>query len=170
MSRTTYVAAWHASAIRILFEGPFGQAYYLGERFIRQTRGVADPDIPHSSLSVIRVVDDLQDGLELDLLMIGEDSDRYHDPGDFTAFLHTRVMVPLTPSVARAMPEVAAAAAAVGASGAPGGGAPAVASIPRFPVIPTEIVYMRPDGVIEQIPLEHNEERDSRLAFTPGVE
>ncbi|GMQ08912.1 hypothetical protein CsSME_00052449 [Camellia sinensis var. sinensis] len=33
-SRMTYVATWHASTIRILFEGPFGWAYYLGERFI----------------------------------------------------------------------------------------------------------------------------------------
>lgn len=156
--------------MRILFKGPFGQAYYLGERFIHQTWGVANPNIPHPSPPGMRVVDDLQDGLELDLLMIGEDGDRHHKPDDFTAFLHTRVMVPLTPSVARAMPEVAAAAVAVGAGGAPAGGALAVASIPRFSVIPTEIVYMRPDGVIERIPLEHNEERDRRLVFTPGVE
>ncbi|GMP86714.1 hypothetical protein CsSME_00039390 [Camellia sinensis var. sinensis] len=30
-------------------------------------------------------------------------------------------------------------------------------------MIPTKIVYMRPDRVIEQIPLEHIEERDRRL-------
>ncbi|GMP59919.1 hypothetical protein CsSME_00023000 [Camellia sinensis var. sinensis] len=33
--KMTYVAVWHASTMRILFEDPFGRAYYLGERFIR---------------------------------------------------------------------------------------------------------------------------------------
>ncbi|GMP62700.1 hypothetical protein CsSME_00024698 [Camellia sinensis var. sinensis] len=37
-------------------------------------------------------------------------------------------------------------------------------------MILTEVVYMRPNGVIEQIPLEHIKERDCRLVMAPGVE
>ncbi|KAL7201637.1 hypothetical protein ACSBR1_033357 [Camellia fascicularis] len=59
VSRTTYVAAWHASTMRILFEGPFSWAYYLGERFICQTRGVANTNIPYPLPLGMRVVDDL---------------------------------------------------------------------------------------------------------------
>ncbi|XP_028073225.1 uncharacterized protein LOC114275391 [Camellia sinensis] len=70
-ARMTYVAAWHASTIRILFEGPFGRAYYLGERFIRQTRGVADPDILHPPPQGMQVVDDLHDRPQIDFLMLG---------------------------------------------------------------------------------------------------
>ncbi|KAL7250487.1 hypothetical protein ACSBR1_012490 [Camellia fascicularis] len=60
-ARTTNIAAWHAFTMRILFEGAFGRAYYLGERFIYQTRGVVDPDIPHTPPPNMRVVDDLHD-------------------------------------------------------------------------------------------------------------
>ncbi|KAI7988826.1 Protein MAINTENANCE OF MERISTEMS, partial [Camellia lanceoleosa] len=139
------------------------------KRFIRQTWGITDPDIPHPPPLDMRVVDKLHDGLKLDLLMIGKDGDRYHKAGDFTTFLHTRVMAPLTPGVARAMLEIAVVSTArVG--NVPVGGARAVAPIPGLPVIPTEIIYMRPDGVIEQIPLEPIEERDRRLVFALGVE
>ncbi|GMP41659.1 hypothetical protein CsSME_00011680 [Camellia sinensis var. sinensis] len=101
--------------------------------------------------------------------MIGEDGDRHHEPGDFTTFLHTRVMAPLTPGVARAVPEVVVALAA-GASDMLIGGASAVAPIPGLLLFPTEIMYMRPDGVINQIPLEPVEERDGKLVFALGVE
>ncbi|GMP93691.1 hypothetical protein CsSME_00043416 [Camellia sinensis var. sinensis] len=77
VSRKTYTTAWHASTMRILFEDPFGRVYYLIERFFGQTWGVADPDIPHPPPPGIKVVDDLQDSPELDLLMIGEDGDRH---------------------------------------------------------------------------------------------
>ncbi|XP_028098435.1 uncharacterized protein LOC114298128 [Camellia sinensis] len=101
--------------------------------------------------------------------MIGEDGDRHHEPGDFTTFLHTRVMAPLTPGVARAVPEVVVALAA-GAGDMLIGGASAVAPIPGLLLFPTEIMYMRPDGVINQIPLEPVEERDRKLVFALGVE
>ncbi|KAL7246091.1 hypothetical protein ACSBR2_001260 [Camellia fascicularis] len=72
---TTYVTTWHASTMQILFEAPFGRAYYLGERFIHQTRGIANPDIPHPPIPVMRVVDELQNDPQIDLLMLGEDGD-----------------------------------------------------------------------------------------------
>ncbi|GMP25651.1 hypothetical protein CsSME_00002412 [Camellia sinensis var. sinensis] len=37
-------------------------------------------------------------------------------------------------------------------------------------MIPIEIMYMYPDGVIEQIPLKRIKERDRRLVFAPGIE
>ncbi|GMP81949.1 hypothetical protein CsSME_00036471 [Camellia sinensis var. sinensis] len=129
------------------------------QTFICQTRGVADPDIPHPPPASMR----------LDLLMIGEDGDRYHEPSDFTTFLRTWAMAPLTPGVARVVPEVTTALA-TGASDVPIRGAPTVAPIPGLPVLLTEIVYMCPDGVIEQIPLEPIEKRDRRLVFARGVE
>lgn len=92
--------------------------------------------------------------------MIGEDGDRYHEPDDFLTFLRTWVMASLTPGVARA----------AGAGDAPIGGGPTAAPIPGLPVLPIEIMYMRPDGVLEQISLEPIEERDRRLMFDPGVE
>lgn len=101
----------------------------------------------------------------IDLLMEGEDGDRYHMAGDFTTFLHTRVMASFTPGVARAVPKVAA-----GAGNAPARGAPAVAPIPGFPVISTEITYMRLNGVLEQIPIDEIEERDRRIVFALGIE
>ncbi|KAL7212438.1 hypothetical protein ACSBR2_015179 [Camellia fascicularis] len=168
VSRSIYVAAWHAFTMRILFEGPFSQAYYLEERFIRHTRGVANPDIPHPPLPIMKVVDELQDGPQIDLLMLGEIGNRHHKPDDFTIFLHTRVMAPLTPGMARTVPEVAVAATA--ASDTPAGGALAVAPIPGFLVIPVKIMCIRSDGVIEQIPLERIEERDRRLVFAPSIE
>ncbi|GMP59920.1 hypothetical protein CsSME_00023001 [Camellia sinensis var. sinensis] len=70
-------------------------------------------------------------------------------------------MAPLTQGVARIIPEAAAAAAR---------GAPAVIPIPRLPVIPTEVIYIRLDGVLEQIPLEHIEKRDRRLVIAPSIE
>lgn len=69
------------------------------------------------------------------------------NPRDFTTFLHTWVMAPRTLGVVCAVPEVAIAAAVAG--DAPAGGAPAIAPILGFTVIPTEIMYKRPDGVIE---------------------
>ncbi|GMP54700.1 hypothetical protein CsSME_00019778 [Camellia sinensis var. sinensis] len=111
VSRVTYTTTWHASTMRIRFEGLFGRAYYLGERFIRQTQGATDPDVPHPPSAGMSVVDDLRDGIGLDLLMIGDDGDRHHEPGDFTTFLRTRVMAPLTPGMARAILEIGAAAA-----------------------------------------------------------
>ncbi|KAI7979642.1 Protein MAINTENANCE OF MERISTEMS, partial [Camellia lanceoleosa] len=132
-------------------------------------QGVADPDVPYSHPTGMRVVDDLWDGFDLDLLMIGEDGDRHHEPGDFMTFLETWVMAPLIPGIACAIPAVAVAPA-VGVGDAPIGGGLATAPIPRLPVLPTEIMYMCPDGVIEQIPLEPIEERDRKLVFAPCVE
>lgn len=128
---------------------------------------MADPDVPHPPPAGMRVIDDLQDGPDLDLLMIGEDGDRHHEPGDFMTFLRTWVMAPLTSGVAHAIPEVAAA---TGAGDAPIGGGPAATPIPGLPVLRTEIMYIRPNGVIEQIQLEPIEERDRRLVFSPDVE
>ncbi|GMP74020.1 hypothetical protein CsSME_00031560 [Camellia sinensis var. sinensis] len=136
---------------------------------ITADQGVVDPDISHPPLAGIRVVDDLQDGPELDLLMIGEDGDNHHELGGFAIFLHIRVMAPFTPGVARAVLEVAAAPV-VGVGDALIRDTPAVAPNPGLPVLPTEIVYMRPDRVIKQISLEPIEERDRRLVFALGVE
>ncbi|KAL7180439.1 hypothetical protein ACSBR1_043608 [Camellia fascicularis] len=144
--RTTYTAAWHASTIRILFQGPFGQAYYMGERFIRQTRGVADPDVPFPPPPIMRVVDELQDGPQINLLMSGEDGDRHHMPGDFTALLHSRVIAPLTPGIARDVPKIAAAAA-IGVD-VPAGGVSAVGPLPGFPTIPTAITFIYPRQLV----------------------
>ncbi|XP_028071389.1 protein MAINTENANCE OF MERISTEMS-like [Camellia sinensis] len=60
-SRATYAATWYASTMRILFEGPFGRAYYLGERFIRQTRGVAHSDVSHPPPPGMKTVDEIHD-------------------------------------------------------------------------------------------------------------
>ncbi|XP_028116140.1 uncharacterized protein LOC114313905 [Camellia sinensis] len=74
-SRATYATAWYASAMWILFEGPFGRAYYLEERFICQTQGVTHPDVLHPPPPGMRSVDEIQDGRTIDLLMEGEDDD-----------------------------------------------------------------------------------------------
>lgn len=111
----------------------------------------------------MRVVNSLCDGHQIDFLMLEEDNNQHHEPDDFTTFLQTQVMVPLTHGVARATPEFAAVAAR-------GAAAAAAAPAPGFPMIPTEVIYMRPDGVIEQIPFEHIEETDRRLVFAHSVE
>ena len=100
---------------------------------------LADPNIPHPPPPGMRVVDDLQPRPELALLMTSEDGNRHHKPGDFMTFFHTRVMAPLTPGVARAVPEVAIAPASR-AGDAPIGGAPATTPIPGLPVLSTEIM------------------------------
>ncbi|GMP27487.1 hypothetical protein CsSME_00003455 [Camellia sinensis var. sinensis] len=70
-------------------------------------------------------------------------------------------MASLTQGMARAIPEVTVAAAT---------GALVAAPTPGLPVIPTEVIYMQPNGLIEQIPLEHIKERDRRLVIAPDVE
>lgn len=55
-------------------------------------------------------------------------------------------MAPLTWGVARVLPEAAAAVARYSPTAK---GAPAVAPILGLLAIPTEVVYMRPDEVIE---------------------
>ncbi|CAL5404346.1 unnamed protein product [Camellia sinensis] len=94
-SQFQFAGAWGASRYRILFEGPVGRAWFLGERFMRQTLGYPAQEIPSPPPLDMRSTESLT-SQEVSDLMQGVDAVLFHKEGKYTTYLHTYLMPPLT--------------------------------------------------------------------------
>lgn len=93
--RGQYVGAWATSRFRILLEGPVCRAWFLSERFMRQTVGLADLIIPMVPPESMRSPDSLSID-DITQFMWGLDADCFRVEGDYAAFIQTHLMPPLT--------------------------------------------------------------------------
>lgn len=83
-----YIASCETFRMRVVLEGPFCRAWYLGKRFTHQTSGQANPCIPFPRPPpLLRTANDITDGALIDDLMMGLDTDLLHGPRDYTTFL-----------------------------------------------------------------------------------
>ena len=57
--RLQFAGGWGSSRYRILFEGPGGRAWFLGECFLRQTMGFLELSVPSAPPDDIRLADRL---------------------------------------------------------------------------------------------------------------
>ncbi|GMP42091.1 hypothetical protein CsSME_00011948 [Camellia sinensis var. sinensis] len=90
-----YAGGWATSRYRILFEGPAGRAWFLGERFMRQTMSYPHQDIPSAPPVDMRSTEGLapQDVVST---MLGTDVLLHLEEGDYATYHHTYLMPPLT--------------------------------------------------------------------------
>ncbi|XP_028100035.1 uncharacterized protein LOC114299475 isoform X2 [Camellia sinensis] len=93
--RFRFLGGWSASRYRTLFEGPVGRAWFLGDRFLCQTLGHPDQDIPLAPLEDMRSTEDLTpQGVEVAIL--GNDVMLFLEEGEYATYRHTYLMPPLT--------------------------------------------------------------------------
>ncbi|GMP77497.1 hypothetical protein CsSME_00033759 [Camellia sinensis var. sinensis] len=74
--RDQYMGARETAQFRVLLEGPIYRAWYLGERFLRQTLGLPEQIVPRPPSTHMRHTE--------------------RDEGDYTNFIQTYLMRPLT--------------------------------------------------------------------------
>ncbi|GMP80647.1 hypothetical protein CsSME_00035667 [Camellia sinensis var. sinensis] len=152
-TRFQFSGGWAASRYRILFEGPIGRAWFLGDRFMRQTMGYPEQSVPATP------PDDMQsaEGLtpqDVNSAILGTDVLLHLEEGEYATYRHTYLMPPLTgvrtpmrrsagmPSSSRAR---AADIPSTSRAGTSRGGAGLVPPIPLtyyhagWPDIPTEL-------------------------------
>ena len=55
--RFQFTGGWGASRYRLLFEGPVGRAWFLGDRFLRQVWGYTSQDPPSAPPVDMRIAD-----------------------------------------------------------------------------------------------------------------
>ncbi|KAL7212351.1 hypothetical protein ACSBR2_015103 [Camellia fascicularis] len=155
--RFQFAGAWGVSRYRILFEGPVGRAWFLGDRFLRQVWGYPTQDLPSAPPDDMRTADRLTPQ-EAVSVMLGTDAVLHLEEGEYATYRHTYLMPSLTgvhsptrrsagmPSSSRArtadIPSTSRASTSRG-----GGGL--VPPIPlthfhaRWPEIPTELTGWR---------------------------
>ncbi|GMP90604.1 hypothetical protein CsSME_00041652 [Camellia sinensis var. sinensis] len=90
-----FAGGWGATRYRLLFEGPVGRAFFLGERFLRQVWGFTSQDPPAAPPADMRIADVL---ISRDVVnaMLGTDALLYIEEGDYATYRHTYLMPPLT--------------------------------------------------------------------------
>ncbi|KAI7997899.1 Protein MAINTENANCE OF MERISTEMS, partial [Camellia lanceoleosa] len=84
-----------ASQYRILFEGPVGRAWFLGERFLRQVWGYTSQDPPSAPPVEMRTADRLS-SWDVVNAMLGTDALLHLEEGDYATYRHIYLMPPLT--------------------------------------------------------------------------
>ncbi|KAL7228205.1 hypothetical protein ACSBR2_007005 [Camellia fascicularis] len=84
--RDQYAGAWGTSQLRILLEGPFCWAWFLGERFVHQTVGLPAPVVPMPPPTSMRTADSLPAEAVIQFMM-GLDADYFRAEGDYTTFI-----------------------------------------------------------------------------------
>ncbi|GMP84840.1 hypothetical protein CsSME_00038212 [Camellia sinensis var. sinensis] len=158
--RDHYEGAGETAYCRILLEGPVCRAWYLGERFLRQTLGLSEQIVPGLPPAHMRdterfVAQDMRD------YTIGWGAEHHRGEGDYAEYVRTYIMRPLSggrrAEGERPAVPVARAGAGVGAgtlrrarvhgrSGARGGRGTG------WPALPTVLSYRGQDGATYQIP------------------
>ena len=93
--RFQFAGGWASSRYRILFEGPVGRAWFLGERFLRQTMGFPEPSVPSAPPDNMRLADRLTPQGVIDA-RLGIDALLYLEDGEYATYRHTYLMPPLT--------------------------------------------------------------------------
>ncbi|KAL7229528.1 hypothetical protein ACSBR2_008102 [Camellia fascicularis] len=94
-------------------------------------------------------------------MMLGQHADAFYIPGNYTAFLRSHIMPPLTEGVARAIGVANAHAtgddALAGAAPAARGLAPPASDVALslgHPTLSTAVTFQTPNGVLDEQPLE----------------
>ncbi|GMP85730.1 hypothetical protein CsSME_00038774 [Camellia sinensis var. sinensis] len=90
-----FASAREASRFWILLDGPVCRAWFLGERFLRQSLGWPEPVVPMLPSTYMRVTEryTMQEMINFKR---GWDADFFRLEGDYTAFIQTYLMLPLT--------------------------------------------------------------------------
>ncbi|GMQ03513.1 hypothetical protein CsSME_00049286 [Camellia sinensis var. sinensis] len=154
--RFQFAGGWGASRYRLLFKGPVGRAFFLGERFLRQVWGYTSQDLPSAPPVDMRIADVL---ISRDVVnaMLGTDALLYLEEGDYATYRHTYLMPPLTgvrtpimrpagmpsSSQARARAVDAPSTSRAGTSRGGGGSVPPIPPTfphPGWPDMPTELM------------------------------
>ncbi|KAF5933444.1 hypothetical protein HYC85_029615 [Camellia sinensis] len=154
--RFQFAGGWGASRYRILFEGPVGRAWFLGDRFLRQVWGYTSQDTPSAPPVDMRIADMLfsQDVVNA---MLGTDALLHLEEGDYATYRHIYLMLPLTgartptmrpagmPSSSQAQARAADAPSTSRAGTSRGGGGlvppiPPTYPHPGWPDMPTELI------------------------------
>ena len=93
--RFQFAGAWGTSRYRVLLEGPVGRAWFLGERFPRQTWGYPVQDIPSAPPDNMRTADRLPPQGVVDA-RLGTDAFLHLEQGEYATYRHTYLMPSLT--------------------------------------------------------------------------
>ncbi|GMP43768.1 hypothetical protein CsSME_00013005 [Camellia sinensis var. sinensis] len=167
-TRFQLARGWTTSWYRILFEGPVGRAWFLGDRFMRQTMGYPQQSVPAAPLVDMWSTEGLTPQ-DVESAMLGTDVLLHLEEGEYATYRHTYLMPPLTgvrtPTRSSAgMPSSSRSRAAdvlsTSRAGTLRGGAGLVPPIPptyhhaRWPDILTELTGWR-YGTSYPIPIEH---------------
>ena len=94
-TRFQFARGWAASRYRILFEGPADRAWFLGDRFMRQTMGFPEQSVPAAPPDDMRSTERLTPQ-EVDSAMLGTDVFLHLEEGEYATYRHTYLMPPLT--------------------------------------------------------------------------
>ncbi|GMP58146.1 hypothetical protein CsSME_00021921 [Camellia sinensis var. sinensis] len=154
--RFQFAGGWGASRYRLLFEGPVGRAWFLGDRFLRQVWGYTSQDPPSAPPVDMRIADRLS-SQDVVNVMLGTDALLHLEEGDYATYRHIYLMPPLTgvrtptmrpagmlsSSQARARPADAPSTSRAGTSRGGGGLVPPIPSTyphPGWPDMPTELM------------------------------
>ncbi|XP_028052376.1 uncharacterized protein LOC114256875 [Camellia sinensis] len=163
-SRFQFAGAWGASRYRVLFEGPVGRAWFLGDHFMRQTMGNPTQEIPSAPPLDMRSTESLTPR-EVNDLMLGVDADLFLEEGEYAIYRHTYLMPPLIgvrtptrkaadmPSSNRARATDIPSTSRASKSRGRARGMPSTCQYAGWPVLPTELMGWQ-YGSSYPIPLE----------------
>ena len=158
--RDHYEGAEETARCRILLEGPVCRAWYLGERFLRQTLGLPEQIVPGSPLTHMRHTERFS--LEqMRGFTVGWSEEHHRGEGDYAEYVRTYIMRPL--SGGRRAEGERPAAPAAGAGAGAGAGTSRRARVhgrsgaqggrgTGWPALPTVLSYRGQDGATYQIP------------------
>ncbi|GMQ10972.1 hypothetical protein CsSME_00053766 [Camellia sinensis var. sinensis] len=93
--RDQFAGAWGASRFQLLFEGLVCRAWFLGERFLRQTMGLPEQVVSMAPPPFMRATERLI-FQEMIQFTEGLEADYFRGEGDYSTFIRTHLMPPLT--------------------------------------------------------------------------
>ncbi|KAF5934658.1 hypothetical protein HYC85_030829 [Camellia sinensis] len=157
--RDRFAGAEETSRFRILLEGPVCRAWYLGERFLRQTLGLPEQIVPVHPPADMRETERLTSE-QMDDYTIGWEEAGFRGTGDYQEYVRTYLMQPLSGRRAEGARPVASAA---GAGAGVGVGAARRARVrgrggvqggrgAGWPALPAVLTFQGQGGSTYQIP------------------
>ncbi|KAF5932784.1 hypothetical protein HYC85_028955 [Camellia sinensis] len=157
--RGRFPGAEETSRFRILLEGPVCRAWYLGERFLRQTRGLPEQIVPAHPPAEMRETEGLTPE-QLDDYSIGWEEAGFRGIGDYQEYVRTYLMRPLSGRRAEGARPVASAAGAGAGAGAGSSRRARVRSRggvrggrgAGWPALPAVLTFQGQGGSTNQIP------------------
>ncbi|GMP93976.1 hypothetical protein CsSME_00043599 [Camellia sinensis var. sinensis] len=158
VTQDRFAGAEETARFRILLEGPVCRAWYLGERFLRQTLGLPEQIVPGPPPTHMRDTERFT-AQEMADYTIGWDAEGIRGEGDYREYVQTYIMRPLSDGhrVERGGPAapVAGAGAGVGTSRTARVRGRSGARRGRgvsWPALPTMMTYRGQGGATYQIP------------------
>ncbi|KAI8014400.1 Protein MAIN-LIKE 2, partial [Camellia lanceoleosa] len=160
MMQDRFADADETSCYRILLEGPVCRAWYLGERFLRQTLGLPEQIVPVHPPEHMWDTERFTAELMADYT-IGWEADDFRGEGDYSEYVRTFIMRPL--SGGRRVEREGPAAPAAGVGAGAGGGVPRRARVrgrggvqrgrgTGWPALPALLTFRGQGGATYQIP------------------